>query len=108
MAGNFTQIYYHFIWSTRDRQAMIRPEIESDLFAYTHRKCEDLRVFVLALNGMPDHVHLVCSLPTSLAVAEFAEAIKGASAHFINHLPGKPHRLYWQSGCGVLTFSRRD
>jgi putative transposase len=108
MAGNYTQLYYHFVWSTRERQALILQEIESEVHTCIRRKCEALRVLVLALNSMPDHVHLVCSLPTHLAVAEFMEAIKGASAHFINHRPGLSARLYWQSGYGVLTFSKRD
>jgi putative transposase len=108
VAGNYTQLYYHFVWSTRDRQALILAEIESELHTCIRRKCEALRVLVLALNSMPDHVHLVCSLPTHLAVAEFVEAIKGASAHFINHRPGLSAHLYWQCGYGVLTFSKRD
>lgn len=108
MASNYTQLYYHFVWATRDRQPLITPPIESDLHTCIRRKCEDLRVLVLALNGMPDHVHLACSLPTHLAVADFIEAIKGSSAHFINHRPSSASQLYWQSGYGVLTFSKRD
>jgi putative transposase len=78
------------------------------LYPCIRRKCESLRVLVLALNGMPDHVHLACSLPTHLAVADFIEAIKGSSAHYLNHEPNSQDRLYWQGGYGVLTFSRRD
>jgi putative transposase len=108
MAGNYTQLYYHFVWSTRDRQALITPQVETHLYPCIRRKCESLRVLVLALNGMPDHVHLACSLPTHLAVADFIEAIKGFSAHYINHEPSSQDRLYWQGGYGVLTFSKRD
>ena len=67
-----------------------------------------MNVFVHALNGMPDHIHLVCSIPPTMAVADFAEKIKGSSSHFINHLPGHPFELYWQRGYGALTFSKRD
>jgi putative transposase len=108
MAGNYTQLYYHFVWSIRDRQPLITPQVESHLYPCIRRKCEALRVLVLALSGMPDHVHLACSLPTHLAVADFIEAIKGSSAHYINHDSSSPDQLYWQSGYGVLTFSRRD
>jgi REP element-mobilizing transposase RayT len=57
---------------------------------------------------MPDHVHLVCSVPPRLAVAEVLDKVKGASAHYINHLPDREHTLYWQAGYGVLTFARKD
>jgi REP element-mobilizing transposase RayT len=82
--------------------------LESDLHAYIRHKCEEMRVLVHALNSMPDHVHLACTLPTKLALADFLEAIKGSSAHFINHLPHAEARLYWQTGYGALTFSKRD
>jgi REP element-mobilizing transposase RayT len=108
MASNYTQLYYHFVWATRERQPLITPPIESDLYTCIRRKCEALRVLVLALNGMPDHVHLACSLPTHLAITDFIETIKGSSAHFINHRPSSAGSLYWQSGYGALTFSKRD
>jgi putative transposase len=108
VASNYTQLYYHFVWSTRDRQSLITPQVESHLYPCIRRKCETFRVLVLALNGMPDHVHLACSLPTHLAIADFVEAIKGSSAHYINHGPGSQDHLYWQGGYGALTFSKRD
>jgi putative transposase len=42
-------------------------------------------------------------LPAALSVSDFMEAIKGASSHYINHLPGQPDCLYWQPGYGLLT-----
>jgi REP element-mobilizing transposase RayT len=108
MANRYTQIYYHFIWSTRDRQPLITNEAEEPLHRYIQHKCHELAVFVHALNSMLDHLHLACTLPTNLAIADFIEVIKGSSAHFINHLPNHDLRLYWQTGYGALTFSRRD
>ncbi len=108
MASNYTQIYYHFIWATRGRQPLITSELEPHLHRYIRHKCEEMSVFIQALNSMPDHVHLACTLPTYLAIADFLEAIKGSSAHFINHLPDGAFCLYWQPGYGALTFAKRD
>jgi REP-associated tyrosine transposase len=82
--------------------------MEAVLHRYIRHKCHELAVFVHALNSMPDHVHLACTLPTQVAIADFVEVIKGSSAHFVNHRPGSEERLYWQTGYGALTFSRRD
>jgi REP element-mobilizing transposase RayT len=108
MASKYTQLYFHFVWTTAGRQPFISEEVEVHLYRYLRHKCHTMGVFVYALNGMPDHVHLACTLPTSMAIADFVETIKGSSAHFINHLPGVKHQLYWQSGYGALTFARRD
>jgi putative transposase len=108
MASNYTQLYYHFIWSTRGRQPLITSEMETHLLPYIRHKCHSMGVFIHSLNCMPDHLHLACTLPTNLAIANFLEAIKGSSAHFINHLPDAGYQLYWQTGYGALTFTRRD
>jgi putative transposase len=108
MADRYTQLYYHFIWATKNRQPFLTPEVEAPLFRYLRQKCETLFVFVYALNGMTDHVHLACTLPTTLAVADFLEVLKGASAHFVNHCPDLDSNLIWQPGYGALTFARRD
>jgi putative transposase len=37
-----------------------------------------------AIGGMPDHIHLIVSIPPKLAIAEFVKRIKGSSARYIN------------------------
>ena len=106
--GVYTEAFYHFVWATRKREWFVTEPIERELYRYIEGRCRPMKVFVYALNGMADHVHLVVSLPTSLSVADFMETIKGASAHFVNHLPTYEGCLYWQSGYGLLTFTKDD
>ena len=106
--GVYTEAFYHFVWATRKREWFIGEAIERELHRYIQGKCDALRVHVYALNGMPDHVHLVVGLPATLSVSDFMEAVKGASSHYINCLPGLPNCLYWQPGYGLLTFSQGD
>ena len=124
--GVYTEAFYHFVWATRKREWFITEAVERDLHRFIHRrdlhrfihrrdlhrfihsKCHSLRVHIYALNGMPDHVHLVVGLPAALSVSDFMEAVKGTSAHYINHLPSQPDCLYWQPGYGLLTFSQND
>ena len=108
MSDTYTEIYYHFIWATKMRGAMLVPEIELSLYKSIYASCRDLGVIIHALNGMPDHLHLACSLPTTVTVAGVMQQVKGSSAHLINHLPGGRHPLAWQPGYGALTFANRD
>ena len=108
MGHNYLQLFYHFIWSTRGREPSITPEREPVVYGYIRQRCGESRVLVHALDGMPDHVHLVCTLPTSLCIGDFLEMVKGASSHFANHLPGGERWLHWQPGYGGLTVSKRD
>jgi putative transposase len=106
--GVYMEAFYHFVWATRKREWFITEAMERELYRYIENRCRSMKVRVYALNGIADHVHLVVSLPTSLSAADFMETIKGASAHFINHLPNYESCLYWQSGYGLLTFTKDD
>ena len=105
--GAYLQLYYHLVWATKDRAPVISPAIEEELYGYLRGKCSELGSFVHALNGMEDHTHLVCTIPATVAVAEFVKKIKGASSHHVNQLMGTSG-TFWQPWYGALTFARRD
>ena len=106
--GIYTEAFHHFVWATRKREHFITPDIERELYRCLRHLCEEAHVQIHALNGMPDHVHLVVTLPTTLAPSVLMHDIKGASAHLINHLPEAKGCLYWQEGYGWLTFTQDD
>ena len=106
--GIYAEAFQHFVWATHKRQPFITSDIERTLFRYVRQQCKDLHVQIHALNGMSDHVHIAVSLPAALAPADFIHAVKGASSHFVNHLPEADNCLYWQEGYGWLTFALDD
>ena len=103
--GVYMEAFQHFVWATYQREELITVEIEPTLYTYIRQRCKTLRVKVHALNGMPDHVHLAVTLPATVAPADFMHIIKGASGHFVNHLPETDYCLHWQDGYGCLTFA---
>jgi putative transposase len=107
-AHHYKELYYQFVWATKQRLPLIAQEMEPHLYGYIRHKCEELEVVVYAVNGMPDHIHLVCSVPPKLAVTDFIQQVKGASAYFINHQDDIEGQLFWQEGYGVLTFTKSD
>jgi len=103
----FHQLYYHFVWSTKGRL----PEIKDTLIQYAvHVVTEDARKrhgFVLACSAMPEHVHLLVSLPPDVAPSTFIGQVKGATAHEINKTIGNK-AITWQVGYGVLSMRSSD
>ncbi len=63
---------------------------------------------VLAINGVPDHIHLVVKLRSAVPVALLKKQAKGISARFINERLEMKVRFRWQSGYGAFTISRWD
>lgn len=89
---SYIQIFIHMVWATYQRQPLITPDIEPHMNRFLRVKCQEMGLKVLALNGMPDHVHLVVNFRASLSVSDAASALKGSSSHFINHRLKQPFR----------------
>jgi putative transposase len=99
----FWRAYYHIIWTTKNRDPLIRPEMEERLFAYMVRKAAELDVWTYAINGWFDHVHLVVAIPPKIAIAEVVKHLKGASSFDINQNHDLDRQFLWQRGYGVLS-----
>ncbi len=104
----YSQLYVHLVWSTYRRNRLIGACFEQDLWATIGAYCRQARASPVQVGGMSDHVHLLASIPPSLAVSRLVWAIKGASSHEMAHriAPGRPFR--WQEGYGAFTLRKED
>lgn len=103
------QLYYHLVWSTKRRSPLIHPSWEADLYSYMIGKAVYRGCIVHAINGTEDHIHMVASLPPTLAISEFVKHIKGSSSHHLNrHRLQKPQRFQWQTSYGVFSLGKRQ
>ncbi len=103
----FWRLYYHVVWTTRNRQPLIAAELEKELYRYLVGKVAALESVLHAMGGTDDHVHLVVSVPPKVALSTFIGALKGSSAHHMNHLPGAVDNFAWQDEYGVVSFAER-
>jgi hypothetical protein len=67
------------------------------------RKASELGVYVYAINGWSDHLHLVVASPPKHAPADIVKRLKGASSHYLNHGGGLDYEFAWQRGYGALS-----
>lgn len=104
----YWKLYYHFIWSTKDRLPLILPTFESELYRVIAAKVKELEGFVHAIGGTEDHVHLAESAPPKLALSKLIGDIKGNSSHFVNHVIKPDFEFRWQEEYGVLSFGEKN
>ena len=104
----FFQLVYHFTWATKNRLPLITPLVEARLYPYIGYKCNELGYQLHAVNGIPDHIHVLVSLTPTILVAEVAKNLKGASSHYINNESGLDEPLYWQDGYGVVSLRESE
>ncbi len=104
---NHVEVYLHFVWATKLRLPLIAPEIERRLHGCISAEARRLGCEVLAVGGMPDHVHLAVPMPTVLSPAKLMQQVKGVASRFASeHLVPQGELFVWQEGYGVFSFSR--
>lgn len=99
----YSRLFYHFVWATHQRWPLITAELREPLYAAMRAKVAELDGITHALNGMPDHVHLVVTVPPKLALTIFIGQVKGVSSHLASRL--SPEAFAWQKEYGVLSVS---
>jgi len=99
----YCQLYYHLVWTTRDRIPLLTPAAEPAILDYLRWRAVGLGAAVFALSGASDHVHLVAAIPPRLAVAAFIGQVQNSAAsRFNRRSPEEP--LAWAESYGALTF----
>lgn len=103
------RVFYHFVWSTWDRVALLEGDIERHAYALMRQECTEKKCLFHAVGGTADHVHLLVSLPTTLCIADFVHDVKGGSSRALNEAHGSELWTFkWQGGYGVTTVGPRD
>ena len=106
MANTYTSLYYHVIFSTKNREPWIRPELESRVWPYLGGIAREHDMKALMIGGIENHVHLLLGIPPVLAVSKAVQLIKGGSSGWIKEtLPGLGG-FGWQDGYGAFTVSK--
>lgn len=108
MKRSHIRVYVHLVWATWDRQPLIRTEQRNGLYAVISEVCKKLDCEMLALGGMPDHVHLLVALPATLTIADLAHDAKGASSRWLNERLGDYEAFRWQGRYGAFSVSPHE
>ena len=108
MRQSKAEIYLHVIWATRNQEAFLTCEIERAVYRCIEQQARRERCDVLAIGGMPDHVHLCVKVPATLAVSQLMNLIKGVSSHFVHEKFPKETPFQWQEGYGVFSIGRNQ
>lgn len=99
--------YYHLVWAARDRLPLILPDREPLLYEFLHQKIKSLEARSHAIGGMPDHIHLVVSIPPKMSIAEFVKRLKGSSARYLNQYDGGKG-FAWQREYAVFSLGSQQ
>jgi len=104
----YHQMYFHIVWSTKDRLPFITDEVREWLVERIVSEARRRYGIVLACNAMPDHVHLFVSLPPTVMPATFVGEVKGAASPAFQREYGTARFLKWQMGYSISTLRKNE
>jgi REP element-mobilizing transposase RayT len=104
MANTYTQIYLQLVFSPQGHENVISPKHKEELQKYTTGIVQNRKHKLLAINYMPDHVHIFIGYSPSQPLPDLLRDIKANTSKFINEKKWLPGKFHWQEGYGAFSY----
>ena len=105
MASSYSNILIHLVFSTKHREPLIGDAWRHELHACMATIARNAECPLLAVNSMPDHVHLLLPLSRSVTMADLVRDVKVASSKWIGESGLTSTPFAWQTGYGAFSVS---
>jgi len=106
MANTYTSLFYHIVFSTKNRVPYIRAEIEQRVWEYMGGVVRHHGATAVQIGGVDDHIHALTMSPPTLAPSQIAQHIKGETTKWIHETFPELRAFAWQEGFGAFTVSK--
>ncbi len=108
MANTYTSLFYHLVFSTKNREPWLVPNIERRIWNYLGGIARAHKITPLQIGGVEDHIHALVMAKPTIAVFEIAKFLKGDSSKWIHQEFANMAAFSWQDGYGGFSVSKSD
>ena len=105
MANTYTQIYLQFIFAVQDRISLIQTGWEVELYKYITGIVQNNKHKLIAINGVPNHIHIFIGYKPHQLIPNLLQDIKGSSSKWINTQGFVKAKFRWQESYGAFSYS---
>lgn len=106
MANTYSKIYLQIVFAVKNRDALIQKEWKERLHGYITGVVQSNGHKMIAINSMPDHIHIFIGYKPNQLISSLVEEIKTSSNSFIKDHNFSRYAFAWQKGYGVFSYSR--
>jgi len=106
MANTYTQLYIHYIFAVQNRISLINKKWKEQLYKYINGIIIQQGHKPFAINGMPDHIHVLVSMSPKQAPSDLMFDVKRSSTLWINEHKFVSGKFSWQEGFGAFSYSK--
>ena len=105
MTHSYRIHYFHLIWSTRNRTPWINAELKEQLYPYLAGIIKNHKGKLIAIGGMPDHIHILVELSLLDQFSAIIRMLKSSSSLWIHKTFPQNKDFAWQEGYGSFSVS---
>ena len=105
MANTYTQCYFQLVFAVKNRDALIKKSWKNELEKYITGIVQNHKHKLLAINAMPDHIHIFIGYYICQLIPDLVEEIKTSSNAWIKTGNFSKFKFEWQKGYGAFTCS---
>lgn len=106
MSQSLSKLYVHITFHIKKANIIIGDEIGEELYAYMASIVKDNDSIPVIINGVKDHVHVLCIMSKNISLAHLVEKIKGQSSRWIKIRNNKYKLFKWQGGYSGFSVSK--
>lgn len=107
MPQSLANVLVHVVFSTKHRQPWLQqPKVREVMTGYLIGTLKNLKCSSLIVGVVEDHIHLLCNLHRTVAVASLVEELKTSSSRRIKEESKHLADFHWQGGYGAFSVSQ--
>ena len=106
MGNTYTQIHIQSVFTVQNRACIIRKAWKDELYKYITAIIQSNGHKVLAINGIPDHLHVFFGMRPSQSLSSLMKDVKADSSKWINERRFVQGKFSWQEGYGAFSYSK--
>lgn len=104
MADTYSQLYIQIVFAVKGRQNLISKKWKDEMYKYITGIITNQKQKLIAINGMPDHIHILVGIKPNISLSDLVRDIKSSSSKFINEQKWINGKFEWQNGFGAFSY----
>ena len=108
MANTYASLHYHVIFSTKNREAWLAPDIEKRIWEFIGGIARAHKMTALQVGGVEDHIHALITAPPIIAPSQIAQYLKADSSKWVHEDFPTLRNFRWQDGYAAFTVSKTN
>jgi len=105
MSQSLSKLYVHAIFHVKYNEYLIRPEDDEELYTYIGGIIKLSKSIPIIINGIENHVHVLCIMSKTICLADLMEDIKRHSSRWIKTKDIHYQNFAWQGGYAGFSVS---